>query len=69
VSPEEGIAPATCAVCGADFHIGLHSRCGSCGSFCCRDCLKISYSTDSQARPVVNRVLCYYCYHGIERNS
>lgn len=67
MSYSEGIAPGTCSVCGADFEVGLHSRCDACGAFCCRDCLKISYSQDTQGRPVVLKVLCYYCYHGIER--
>ena len=66
MAAKEGIAPATCAVCGADFEIGLHSRCELCGSLCCRDCLKITYSEDAEGRPVVRQVLCYFCHHGIK---
>jgi hypothetical protein len=66
MTANEGLAPATCAVCGADFEIGLHNRCESCGALCCRNCLKLTYSEDPEGRPVVRRILCYYCHHGIK---
>ncbi len=59
----EGIAPATCDICGISFAIDLYSRCEECHRICCRSCMKISYSVTAQNRPAVSRVLCYHCFH------
>ena len=69
MAPEEGIASATCEICGADFRIGIHNRCEKCGAICCRDCLKISYSTSPDGRTTVRRVLCYHCHHDLKNHG
>lgn len=64
---EEGVSTFPCAICGGGFLPDRLSRCEACGVFCCRDCLKVAYQqlTDEDYRPT--RVLCYYCYHSMEK--